>query len=54
MISFKDHSLKLFGVWYQGVLFTPEGEIFQSFVQRCCDLVYRFSNTVHGSVNCFR
>ena len=26
MISFKDHSLALFGVWYQGVMFAPEGE----------------------------
>ena len=25
MISFKDHSLTRFGVWYQRVLFVPEG-----------------------------
>ena len=45
-------------------MFVPEGEFLQSFVQRCCDLVYGFTNTVHGSiisiqerrcsVNCFR
>ena len=50
MISFKDHSLALFGVWYQGVMFAPEGEFFWSFVQRCCDLVYGFTYTVHGSI----
>ena len=45
-------------------MFAPEGEFFWSFVQRCCDLVYRLTNTVHGSIigiherrcsdNCFR
>ena len=41
MISFKDHSLTRFGVWYQRVLFVPEGEFFYSFVQRRCDLVHK-------------
>lgn len=63
MISFKDHSLALFGVWYEGVMFAPEGE----FLELCsafCDLFYRFTNAVHGSItgihgrrcsdNCFR
>ena len=49
-ISLKDHSLALFGVWHQRVVFAPEGEFLYSFVQRCYDLVYGFTDTVHGSV----
>ena len=30
MISFKDHSLALFGVWYQGVMFAQERMIILS------------------------